>query len=215
VLGRETFIAGLDWVDDWPVFDVHRFEVPHSQHAWFDDFSAAELDVRWVVPGGEPEAIATRSDPGLEIREADDDPGGMLCSRVRDLTWVAEATVRGRGHFVVRIDDRHWYGLVFKDGLVHAEAQIGDVRQRLGEAETGHECVLRIECVPASSLPVPRGHAGPDDISLGFVDGSGYRELGRLDGRYLSTEVASGFTGRMLGLGPGRVLSASYAPTNH
>ena len=216
VLGRETFIAGLDWVDDWPVLDVHRFEVPQSQHAWFDDFSAAALDLRWVVPGGEPDTIATRSDQGLEIREAVDVPGGLLCARVRDLTWVAEATVRGHGRFVVRIDDRHWYGLVLGDGLVRAQAQLGDVSQCLGEFEAGHKpCVLRIECVPASSLPVPRGHAGPDEIRLVLVDGSEHHEMARLDGRYLSTEVASGFTGRMLGLGPGHVVSTSYAPTTY
>jgi len=51
--------------------------------------------------------------------------------------------------------------------------------------------------------------------STPIVAGSGCHELGRLDGRYLSTEVASGFTGRMLGLGAGRVLSASYAPTTY
>lgn len=40
-------------------------------------------------------------------------------------------------------------------------------------------------------------------------------ELARLDGRYLSTEVASGFTGQMLAIGstsaPARVLSVSYS----
>ncbi len=34
----------------------------------------------------------------------------------------------------------------------------------------------------------------------GVVGPEGFRELGRLDGRYLSTEVAGGFTGRMVGL---------------
>jgi hypothetical protein len=34
----------------------------------------------------------------------------------------------------------------------------------------------------------------------GISDRSGFRELGRLDGRYLSTEVAGGFTGRMIGI---------------
>jgi hypothetical protein len=34
------------------------------------------------------------------------------------------------------------------------------------------------------------GHEGPD----------GFTELARIDGRYLSTEVAGGFTGRVVGV---------------
>ncbi|MBR8638519.1 hypothetical protein KEF29_02595 [Streptomyces tuirus] len=43
---------------------------------------------------------------------------------------------------------------------------------------------------------------GPDDIELGLGigDGTGTDVLARLDGRYLSTEVAGGFTGRMVGV---------------
>jgi hypothetical protein len=76
--------------------------------------------------------------------------------------------------------------------------------------------VLRIESVQPSSPPLPLGNAGPDDVVLSVDDGDGFRELGRLDGRYLSTEVTSGFTGRMLALGStdasARVLSVQYRP---
>ncbi|WP_171111907.1 MULTISPECIES: hypothetical protein [Streptomyces] len=41
---------------------------------------------------------------------------------------------------------------------------------------------------------------GPDDIELGIGHGTGTDVLGRLDGRYLATEVAGGFTGRLIGL---------------
>jgi hypothetical protein len=37
-------------------------------------------------------------------------------------------------------------------------------------------------------------------VVAGLVDGTVFTELGRLDGRYLSTEVAGGMTGRMLGV---------------
>jgi hypothetical protein len=46
----------------------------------------------------------------------------------------------------------------------------------------------------------PPSFGGPDDIELGVVSGSGYRELALFDGRYLSTEVAGGFAGRVIGL---------------
>ena len=64
---------------------------------------------------------------------------------------------------------------------------------------------------------VPLGNAGPDDIVLSVIGSGGPQELARLDGRYLSTEVASGFTGRMLALGsttvPALVRSVSYHAT--
>ncbi|MFC4106326.1 beta-xylosidase family glycoside hydrolase [Micromonospora zhanjiangensis] len=43
--------------------------------------------------------------------------------------------------------------------------------------------------------------SGPDVIHLGVEDADGaFTVLARLDGRYLSTEVAGGFTGRVIGL---------------
>ena len=219
VLGRETFLAGIDWVDGWPVFDEARFEVSPVDNGFTDDFSAPELDDRWVVPGGEAETFASRHPSGgLELRAADGAAApDLLCTRVRDLEWSAEATIEGAGRFLLRIDDRHWYGLELEDHTVLAHAQIGDLRPLVGAlAVPAGPVVLRIESAPASTPPVPLGHGGPDDILLSVRIGNEVRELGRIDGRYVSTEVASGFTGRMLALGAtarssARVHSLSYS----
>ena len=219
VLGRETFLAGVDWVDGWPVFDEARFTVPVTGTGFTDDFPTGRLDDRWVVPGGEPDNVAVRHPAGgLELRSLPDGSPGLLCARVRDLGWAAEATVAGSGRFLLRLDDRHWYGLTFQDGQVHAAARVGEIQQRLsGVTVAGTAVVLRIESVQPASAPLPLGNAGPDDVVLSLDDGDGFRQLGRLDGRYLSTEVASGFTGRMLAVGstaaPARVLSVRYLPT--
>ena len=37
----------------------------------------------------------------------------------------------------------------------------------------------------------------PDVITLGYLH-NGFQEIARLDGRYISTEVAGGFTGRVV-----------------
>jgi hypothetical protein len=51
---------------------------------------------------------------------------------------------------------------------------------------------------------------------LALVDGDVVTELARLDGRYLSTEVAAGFTGRVLGVGAAgessKLRAFRYAP---
>jgi xylan 1,4-beta-xylosidase len=56
---------------------------------------------------------------------------------------------------------------------------------------------------------------GPDRLVAGVVDGGGFTELGRLDGRYVSTEVAGGMTGRLLGVwcSSGAVVVRSFTYT--
>nr|WP_277605494.1 glycoside hydrolase family 43 protein [Glycomyces sp. L485] len=203
VLGRETFLAGVEWVDGWPVFDEDRHTVPMADTAFTDEFTAPRLDARWVVPGGEPEAVAVRrSGGGLELGE------GLLCARVRDLAWTAEAAFSEAGHFRLLIDDRHWYGLTFEDGRVRATARIGDIEHDLGAAPcAAGRAVLRIEAVEPAAEGASPVTLGPDVVFLSFDGGDGVRELGRLDGRYLSTEVATGFTGRMLAVAAAGVRS--------
>jgi hypothetical protein len=217
VLGRETFIAGVDWVEGWPVFDEERFTVPQTDTAFAEDFSADQLDPRWVVPGGEPDNVAVMDDDGgVRLRPLADGTPGLLCARVRDLHWSADASIEGSGSFVLRIDDRYCYGLTCGDGKVHAWAQLGEIRHETGSIDVAanHPVTLRIQSVPASSPTVPLGHGGPDEVVLSVVEHSQARELGRLDGRHLSTEVASGFTGRMLAIqaadGNGKFRSVNY-----
>ncbi|MEV4016847.1 family 43 glycosylhydrolase [Nonomuraea angiospora] len=209
VLGRETFLAGVNWVGGWPVFDEDRYDVPSANTAFTDRFDRPALDPRWVVPGGEP-AVTVTAD-GLRIAE------GLLCTRVRDLRWSAEATLESSGRFLLRLDHRHHYGLARYGDRVEASARVGDLDVVLATAFVPDgPVVLRIEAAPPASPTVPLGDAGPDEIVLSVGRPDGVRDLARLDGRYLSTEVASGFTGRMLALGsttvPAHVRSVTYRP---
>lgn len=215
-IGRETFLAGIDWVDGWPVFDLERYTPAPHDHGFRDDFDEERLHLRWVTPDGDPAVTATPlADGGVELHERSGAPA--LCARVRDLGWIANARFNESGAFQLRIDPRHWFGLRLENQMVVAEAQIGDALVALGSrSPRTADVTLRIEAQSPASPAVPRGHGGPDDIVLSVVDGAGAVELARLDGRYLSTEVAAGFTGRMLalcGVGEGSVLrSVEYAP---
>ncbi len=219
VLGRETFLAGINWVDSWPVFDEHRYETVESVTDFTDDFTE-RLHDRWVVPGGEPQAIAARGkDGGVVIQPRPDGSPGLLCARVRDHQWTAEATVETAGRLLLRSDDRHWYGVVLERGSVRAVTVVGGITHEFEPQPVRMgKIVLRIQCVPAASAPVPLGTGGPDDIVLSAHDADGNYPLARLDGRYLSTEVAAGFTGRMLALasstGGSHVKAIRYAATD-
>ena len=203
VLGRETFLAGIDWVDGWPVFDENRYAGVEVDTSFAEDFSGAALAPVWVSPGGDPAGLVTpQPDGGAVLHSGDGTDSALLCLRVRDLQWMAEARFLDSGRFRIRIDDRHWYGLEWRAGTLTATVRIGDTTSDVARIAVGSTAIsLIIASVPAESPAVPFGHGGPDDIVLSYRDETGVHTVTRLDGRYLSTEVAGGFTGRMLALG--------------
>ena len=218
VLGRETFLAGVDWLDGWPVFDESRFEFEPASTGFTEDFSEPDLALRWLTPMGEPTAVVLRRESGgVSFTGWKGQPSELLCARVRDLRWVAEAEFVGSGRMQLRLDDRHWFEIAAHAGRIEARARVGDLEQSFGASRSETEAVtLLISAEDAAGALLPFGHAGPDDIVLSFREGDDEHELARLDGRYLSTEVVGGFTGRMLGLGAtdaGSVLRTfSYRP---
>ena len=82
VLGRETFLAGVDWSDGWPVFDEARYDVPEVDSAFTDRFTDPRLDPRWVVPGGEPSAVASvDGGGGIRLVEPETRDRAAVCAR--------------------------------------------------------------------------------------------------------------------------------------
>lgn len=217
VNGRETFLAGIDWVDDWPVVDEDRYDVPARDTSYTDTFDGSPLHPRWVSPGaGLAEISAPGPDGGLRLR-----PGtgpradvGALTARALDPAWRFEADLglaHGAGALLLRLDDTHWCEVRADAGQVHAVVRIGPLETRHGAAVplTGPSLTLRAESLAPTTN-------GPDDVRLtAVVDGTEH-ELTRFDGRYLSTEVAGGFTGRVVGLraldGVVDVTEVRYAP---
>ncbi|MEH1130736.1 glycoside hydrolase family 43 protein [Micromonospora sp. CPCC 206061] len=194
VNGRETFLAGIEWVDGWPVFDETRYPVPHRDHSYTDDLCGERLHPRWISPDAAPDLLVERDGPRAARLRA----GGVLAVRAYDPAWSFTATVAldgGAFRLLLRVDDRHWCALDLRAGRVVARLRIGPLESELGTAMIAERrpVTLRIE----SRAP---SEGGPDDVALGVGLGPEYRELAAFDGRYLSTEVASGFTGRVVGL---------------
>lgn len=216
VNGRETFLAGIDWVDDWPVFVEGRYEPAAVDHSFSDDFGGATLDPRWVVPAGEAATVASaHPGGGLTVRS------GPLCVRARDEAWTATATfdsaAASGARLLLRIDERHEYSIDIDGDRALVRARIGDAIALIAEApaaSAGESRVLRISAVPPADAGKLGVNVGPDEIVLGVVRADVFDELARLDGRYLSTEVAGGCTGRVIGLGatgdPVRLIRVDY-----
>ncbi|WP_432155327.1 glycoside hydrolase family 43 protein [Streptomyces sp. bgisy153] len=217
VLGRETFLVPVDWVDGWPVAGALSPEAPAPP--WplrpgpavpvRDDFDENELAAHWVsVRHRPPEDCTTKERPGrLTLRAR----GGSLDEP--DVTFVGRRQQhpacrvrahldpsRGEGGLAVRLDESHHYTVEAAPGQVRVRARIGPLTGVVASREApAGPVVLRIEVTPVDAGYDAR--SGPDTVSLGFENPEGgFVELASLDGRYLSTEVAGGFTGRVIGL---------------
>ena len=218
VIGRETYLAPVTWDAGWPVIGPvtpvmtappwprHPAAGPPAR----DDFDQARLDPHWVSVRSRPAGHCSTEDrPGwltLRARGASlDDPEVTfvgrrpqhLSCRARTLADAAE----GRGGLAVRLDERHHYEIEVADGEVRVSARIGPLRQVVGtQPAPSGPVALRID---AHASPPGPGHPlqEPDLLSFGTEDPDGaFTVLAELDGRYLSTEVAGGFTGRVIGL---------------
>jgi xylan 1,4-beta-xylosidase len=216
VLGRETCLASVRWADGWPVeaelaavmdpppWPLHPAAAPPVR----DDFDLSELHPRWISPRRRrEEEVTTKERPGWLTVHASggslDDPGVTFVGRRQQHHSCRVRTLmdpgRGRGGLGVRLDEAHHYAIEATDGEVRVIARIGSLRTTVAvQAVPAGPVVLGVE-VAATEGGGPL--AGPDTLTFGVEDADGlFAPLGSLDGRYLSTEVAGGFTGRVIGM---------------
>ena len=221
VLGRETFLVPVRWVDGWPVVDPVEEVTPAcpDQDAERDDFDGTGLAPGWISPRARPATSWSLTErPGWLTLYATgptlDRSGATLVAR-RQQHHDCRASARldpgtGRAGLSIRIDEAHHYDLEVGGGSVRVVGRVGPLRQVFVEhpAPAG-PVTLTVATRTRDVLPPtvtdrlkltdePLGvrAAGPDTISF-LVDGV---LLVELDGRYLSTEVAAGFTGRVIGM---------------
>lgn len=215
VLGRETFLVPVDWNDGWPVPQELTLEMqtpPPAPSAATppptrDDFDHDRLGPTWVsVRGPLGERGSLRERPGWLTLRGDDrgmeDPWPTFVGRrQQDLRFRARTLVEvddaAEAGLVVRIDERHHYDVAVVGSEIVASVRIGPVSAVVGRAPAPPApIVLRIDATDATG-PV----AGPDEVHLGWERADGtFEALADVDGRYVSTEVAGGFTGRVIGV---------------
>ncbi|NDL59439.1 glycoside hydrolase family 43 protein [Phytoactinopolyspora mesophila] len=211
VNGRETFLAGVSWHDGWPQVDEHRYPVAEADHDIDDDLRAGPLHPRWISPDAEPGKLVSVDGDDVLLRGRDGP--GLLATRVRDEHWTTRADIDPRdavARLVLRIDDHHWYAVEADAAEVRATARIGPLESIVGQQVRAAPGPLTLVIRSVSAT-----QQGPDDIELGVEERPGQiTTLARLDGRYLSTEVAGGFTGRVIGVesrrGDSRLLRFRY-----
>jgi hypothetical protein len=197
VNGRETFLTDVAWNDGWPYFAAEPGTGVHADTGFTDSFDAEILHPRWISPGKRPTDFTRRLAEGLELRPMQSVEQTALVVRVPALSWTARFTfhtVNGAAVAGVRIDNRHWYGLRIGNGQLQPVSRVGEIEAPVGSA-LPYDGALALAIVRTASP----SSGGPDDIEIGVHINGADIILARLDGRYLSTEVAGGFTGRTVG----------------
>ena len=199
VLGRETVASTVDWEDGWPkLADPIQPPAPTGSEI----LDAGGLPVSWIAPGRFPSEVLHPTSDGWQLHATGIGESSFVGRRQTHLNITATAAVdaaSGTGGMELRVDPRHAVRLQAGGGQVQAIAQIGSVVSVLGQVAAADSVVLELAVEPS------RGHEfstefGPDEIVARVSGPDGVTELGRLDGRYISTEVAGGMTGRVVGL---------------
>lgn len=213
VLGRETMVCPVEWVDGWPVFREDQALTYDVDTTLETDFTEP-LGLRWTSPQGDLTNAATGPD-GLVLGE-----GRPVVIRVQDLGWFAEADLDvsgGTGRVLVYLDDDHWYGVDVDAAGARAVGRSAPFEGEFGRADVDNPAAVTVRLsaeVPQAS-PVARAQP-PDVLTFSVGSGDAVTELASVDGRHASTEVAGGFTGRTIGVqrlsGTVRVTRFRYEP---
>ncbi|WP_051905999.1 MULTISPECIES: hypothetical protein [Streptomyces] len=105
----------------------------------------------------------------------------------------------GSGGLAVRLDEHHHYAIEADADEVRVIARIGPLRSVVTRSDKAPgPVVLGLDITARTALDDAR--TGPDVVRFGTCQEDGtFTELAALDGRYLTTEVAGGFTGRVIG----------------
>ena len=216
VLGRETFAHDVDWVGGWPQLTGQLEPPVAADELVSHDLATETLPPSWVGSFLFPAEFVTRADDGWLVRAPDRLPVFLAVRQEHLYADVrANLSVRGVGSLAVRIDPRHSFELEIDDGRVRAIHSVGDIRVTLAEtsfSETDVALGIRMEPAPGSLFS---SSAGPDRVTVGVYEDESFVALASIDGRYLSTEVAAGMTGRMIGIActSGEVLVRSFRYT--
>jgi alpha-N-arabinofuranosidase len=220
-LGRETFLSPLTWATDgFPVIGEHgrispEMDTPLELHSAAeeperDDFDSPTLEHDWnFLRNPDPEIYSLEERPGyLRLRGGahglDDvaSPawvGKRQCHftvRVATSVEFAPAGEREEAGLVVRMNERHHYEIFVTQRSGRPSVVL---RRRIGSLRA--EVASRVLTPNESSSAVLVIDADRDKYV--FSCGRSRNEiepLGEGETRYLSTEVASGFTGVFFGI---------------
>ncbi len=225
--GRETFILPVDWSGEFPVFEgglepLHiKLQMPkgtqnrtgengffpNGNFTFSDQFENEHLDFRWIGVRGPREGFATVTEQGLQITPYpttinEVKPTSTLFYRQQHNAFTATTTMdympaterELAGLVCMQKETFHYVFGVTKKGKSHYV-----VLQRTID---GKSTVLASEKIATDSPIRLQVAAQGDDYQFSYaIRNQEFKNLGgTVSGDILSTNVAGGFTGALIGL---------------
>jgi len=225
--GRETFLLPVDWTGEFPVFqnglvplkpkltmpngvtnqNGQNGFMPNGNFTFSENFKAAKLDLRWIGIRGWREKFAAVTKQGLKITPfltniKATTPTATLFYRQQHASFEATTTLKykpktGNDLAGVVCYQNEGYNFVFgitkkeKDYYLVLERTEKGVSKQIASKKIGVDNAIQLQVV-----------AQGDAYSFNYsVDGKSFTNLGgTLSGDILSTDVAGGFTGNLIGL---------------
>jgi hypothetical protein len=204
-LGRETFVTTVEWHDGWPTIEPVQLTPREGVVTYRDDFDTEQLAPQWMSVRRTPESTSELRGGALVVRADGSTLSDLIPAFVgrRQEHQTARARVSvdvsaGVGGLAVRYSERFHYSLCAGDGRILARAVIPAFDQQWELPFSGTTVELELNTVAPD--PGDFGMATSDLVELvAIVDGV-RTVLAAPDGRYLSSEGAESFTGRVIGV---------------
>ncbi|RDV17195.1 glycoside hydrolase family 43 protein [Pontibacter diazotrophicus] len=226
-IGRETFILPVDWSGDFPVFINGLIPIepklkmpegvenktgeegyfPNGNFTFIDNFSSEKLDHRWIGLRGPREDFISSTKKGLKINPfpvniKEIKPTSTLFHRQQHNTFTYTTTLDYRPASekdlagIVALQSES-FNYVF--GITKKDKDHYVVLQRTEKGQSKIIASSKIDVRKPIRLQVK---ADEDDYQFSYsTNGTDFVNLGgTVSGDILSTNVAGGFTGTLLGL---------------
>ena len=205
-LGREAFVSRVTWQDGWPVFEPVPLDPRPGDVTFREDFDGVELGPEWIAVRRLPATIADlAARPGSLVVRADgstldDLVPAFVGRRQQHQTVRVRARVdvaAGVGGLAVRYEECFHYSIVAGGGRIVARGRIPGFERVAELPFEGAELELELRSRPPEGDAFARRTSDVVELAA-IVDGE-RKVLIELDGRYLSSETAESFTGRVIG----------------
>lgn len=226
-IGRETFILPVDWSGEFPVFEnglvplKPKLKMPQGiinqtgQNGFFpngnftfsDDFSAGKLDYRWIGMRGPRESFIQNVKGGVAITPFTTNikavaPVSSLFHRLQHHTFSATVTLK----YIPKVE-KDLAGIVcyqserfnYVFGITKKDDDHYIVLARTEKGKTTNIAAEKIDVRKPVRLQV---EAEGDNYKFNYsIDKQNFKNIGGpVSGDILSTNVAGGFTGSLIGL---------------
>ncbi|MDR2039957.1 MAG: glycoside hydrolase family 43 protein [Bacteroidales bacterium] len=224
--GRETFILPVDWSGEFPVFENGLIPIspklimpkgienkngkegfiPNGNFTYTDNFNNKQLDYRWIGIRGPREDFVDLTKNGLKIKPFDTNikeikPTSTLFFRQQHNIFSATVTMD-----YTPVSEKDLAGIVcyqkesfnYLFGVTKKDKDYYLVLQR---TENGKSIILAKQKIDTNKPIQLQVEANGDDYKFNYsINNPDFKNLGTVSGDILSTNVAGGFTGNLIGL---------------